>query len=144
MPIMRKLIVHASLTALLVAFATGASAAWVKFGENDRSASYYEPAKPGAAGNVIVWVMYDYKLEQESQRSGRRYASQKGQQEVDCGGQRSRTIFFTWHAGRMGEGVVVYTGSKALPWEPNSPGSFASRLLKYFTPRSTPEPSQTL
>jgi hypothetical protein len=113
---------------LLVSTATAASAAWVKFGENDRLVSYYEPAKSNAAGTVTVWVMYDYKAEQESPRSGRRYLSQKGQQEVDCEGQRSRTVFFTWHAGRMGEGVVVYTGSRALPWEPDSPGSIARAL----------------
>ena len=118
----------AAVAVLLLAVASVASAAWVKFGENDRLVSYYEPAKPGSAGTVTVWVMYDYKVEQESQRSGRRYFSQKGQQEVDCNGQQSRTVFFTWHAGRMGEGAVVYTGSKTLPWEPDSPGSIARAL----------------
>jgi hypothetical protein len=129
MLIKKILPVYATLAVLLlIAFATSASAAWVKFGENDRLVSYYEPTKPDTMGNIIVWVMYDYKMEQVSQRSGRRYYSQKGQQEVDCGGQRSRTVFFTWHAGRMGEGEVVYTGLKALPWEPNSPGSIARDL----------------
>ena len=115
-------------TALLVFIASSASAAWVKFGENDRLVSYYEPAKAEQGGNSVVWVMYDYKTEQKSERSGRRYFSQKGQQEIDCNGQRSRTVFFTWHADRMGNGAVVYTGSKALLWEPNSPGSIARAL----------------
>lgn len=128
MPITKGLWVRMTLAALLAAFATGASAAWVKFAENDRLVSYYEPTKPDATGNVTVWVLYDYKVEQESQRTGRRYSSQKGQQELDCGGQRSRTVFFTWHAGRMGEGIVVYTGLKALPWEPNSPSSIGRAL----------------
>ncbi len=130
MLITTKSAIQATLATLLLSVGTGASAAWVKFGENDRLVSYYEPARTNktGAGIISVWVMYDYKTEQKSQRSGRRYASQKGQQEVDCGGQRSRTIFFTWHAGRMGEGAVVYTGSKTLPWEPDSPGSIARAL----------------
>lgn len=107
---------------------TAPSTAWVKFGENERLVAYYESATSSASGTVTVWVLFDYKAEQESPRSGRRYFSQKGQQELDCHGQRSRTVFFTWHTGGMGEGAVVYTGSKALPWEPNSPGSIARAL----------------
>ena len=117
-----------AVAVLLLSTATAASAAWVKFGENDRLVSYFEPVKSSVPGTVTVWVMYDYKAEQESPRSGRRYLSQKGQQEVECDGQRSRTVFFTWHAGRMGEGAVVYTGSRALRWEPDSPGSIARAL----------------
>lgn len=112
---------------LLVSYAN-ASAAWVKFAENNRLVSYYEPVKTGGSANVLVWVMFDYKDEQVSTRSGRKYYSQKGQQEVDCSGQRTRTTFFTWHAGQMGEGAVVYTGSTALPWEPNSPGGIGRAL----------------
>lgn len=104
-----------------------AVAAWVKFAENDRLTAYYEPIAP-SAGVVTVWVMFDYKAEQQSSSSGRRYHSQKGQQEVDCAAQRSRTVFFTWHAGRMGDGVVVYTGRTPIPWEPNSPGGIGRTL----------------
>ncbi len=118
----------ALLPILLLSLSASASAAWIKIGENDRLVSYYEPAKATGTGTLTVWVMYDYRAEQASQRSGRRYFSQKGQQEVDCSGQRSRTVFFTWHAAQMGEGMVVYTGLKPLPWEPNSPGSIARAL----------------
>jgi hypothetical protein len=100
----------------------------VKFGENERLVAYYERTPYRDNGSVVVWVMYDYKSEQESPRTGRMYFSQKGQQEMDCRGARSRTIFFTWHAGHMGDGKVVYTGSTPLPWEPNSPGSIARAL----------------
>ncbi len=110
-------------------------AKWVQFGENERLVAYYEPAPPTASRNVTVWVMYDYKTEQESPRGGKRYFSQKGQQDLDCPGQRSRTVFFTWHARRMGDGAVVYTGSKPLPWEPNSPGSIARALASVMCER---------
>lgn len=118
----------AALAMLLLSLSTSAFAAWVKFGENDRVVSYYGPIKASGSGSVTVWVMYDYKAEQAAQRSRRRYFSQKGQQEVDCSGQRSRTVFFTWHAAGMGEGAVIYTGSNAFPWEPDSPGSSARAL----------------
>ena len=104
-----------------------ANAAWVKFAENDRLVAYYEPTVK-SSGLVTVWVMFDYKSQQESARSGRRYLSQKGQQEVDCVAQRTRTVFFTWLAGRMGDGVVVYTGRTPTPWEPNSPGGIGRAL----------------
>jgi hypothetical protein len=111
------------LASTLAIYATCASADWIRVGENDRLVTYYEPAKAGPDGTTTVWVMFDYKTEQISQRSGRRYSSQKGQQEVDCRGQRTRTVFFSWHEGRMGNGVVVYTGRQPIPWEPNSPDS---------------------
>jgi hypothetical protein len=104
------------------------SAGWQKFGENDRLVAYYQPRPVPGMDTQIVWVMYDYKTEQESQRSGRRYRSQKGQQEVNCAQERTRTVFFTWHSGQMGNGPVVYTGHSALPWEPNSPNSLAKAL----------------
>lgn len=107
---------------------TVASAAWVKFAENDRLIAYYDPAISTIGGNLVTWVLFDYKSVQESQRSGIQYTSQKGQQEVDCIGEKSRTVFFTWHKDRMGGGAVVYTGSKPLPWEPNSPTSIVRAI----------------
>ena len=101
---------------------------WRKFTENDRLISYVEARQAKSAVNVIVWVLYDYKTEQHSPKSDRRYYSQKTQQEVDCDGERSRTLFFTWHSGRMGAGKVIYTGHKEFPWEPNSPDSIATAL----------------
>ncbi len=122
------LILRVLLVTSLASLSTSAFSAWIKFAENDRLIAYYEPVTSNNAEGLLVWVMYDYKSEQHSERSGRRYASQKGQQEVDCIGEKSRTVFFTWHAGRMGDGPVVYTGSNPLPWEPNSPNSLARAL----------------
>ena len=114
----------------LAGLSVPASAAWVKFAENERLTAYYEPV----AGATTVWVLFDYKTEQESSRSGRRYHSEKGQREVDCSGQRSRTVFFTWHAGRMGDGAVIYTGRAPTPWEPSSPGGIGRALAAVVCP----------
>jgi len=103
-------------------------ATWQQFGENPRLVAYYREAASNREGHVVVWVLYDYRLAQESERSGRRYISQKGQQEVDCAGNRSRTVFFSWHSERMGNGQVVYSGTTPTPWEPNSPESIARAL----------------
>jgi hypothetical protein len=117
---------------ILIAIGTLHTAAlageWVKLAENERLVVYYEPKNPDPAGNATLWVIYDYKVEQSSPSSGRKYRSQKGQQQIDCQGQRSRTIFFTWHTEQMANGLVAYTGRTALPWEPNSPGSIARTL----------------
>ena len=121
----------AKFTLVLISVALQASpatAGWLKLAENDRLSAYYEPQKPDPSEATTIWVMYDYKTEQSSPSSGRRYRSQKGQQQMDCQGQRSRTVFFTWHAAQMGDGAVVYTGRTALPWESNSPGSIARAL----------------
>lgn len=106
----------------------GIAPKWTKFSENNRLVAYFQPSSTVTAGAKTVWVLYDYKEEQESPRSGRRYRSEKGQHEIDCRGERSRTVFFTWHERPMGDGAVVYTGSKALPWEPESPDSVGKAL----------------
>lgn len=79
-----------------------------------------------------MWVLFDYKSIQASPRSGKQYFSEKAQYEIDCRSERERVLFFTWHAEKMGNGVVVYTGRKPTAWEPaNSPGSYAITFWKF-------------
>jgi len=112
--------------------ASNAAAEWVPIGENDRFVAYADAQTIRRSNKLaVVWVLYDYKTVQESPRSGRKYLSEKGQREVDCQDERSRTIFFTWHAGSMGDGKVVYTGATPLNWEPNSPRSIAVNIWKF-------------
>jgi hypothetical protein len=135
MPAKRHWRVRICISALLACFSTVASAAWVKFSENERLTAFYDEAIPKGGGITVVWVMFDYKAVQTSPRSGRVYSSQKGQHEVDCQAARSRTAFFTWHEGHMGDGRIVYTGSTPLPWEPNSPNSIARALSLSICPK---------
>ncbi|MCL4844905.1 MAG: hypothetical protein KJ066_00075 [Acidobacteria bacterium] len=116
-----------------------AEATWQQFGENSRLIAYYREAASNSEGHVVVWVLYDYKTAQESERSGRRYLSQKGQQEVDCTGGRSRTVSFSWHSEQMGNGRVVYSSTTATSWEPSSPDSIARALAAVVcVPGSSP------
>ena len=128
-------------------------AGWVQVGENDRLVIYVDTTTRKNRNNLVVWVLFDYKSVQESQRSVRQYFSEKAQYEIDCTAEKSRVLFFTWHAERMGNGTVVFTGNKPNDWEPtSSPDSIASSLWEYTCNMSnepvffsvSPHPSKTV
>ena len=124
-----KIVWSGMLFLLLVPQAFGE---WVRVAENGRSVAYVDPSIRRSGETATYWVMFDYKAVQESPRSGRRYLSEKAQHETECRSERDRAIFFTWHAEQMGNGVVVYTGSKPTNWEPtNSPGSLGNAFWKF-------------
>ncbi len=120
------------LITLLLLSSSSAYAEWLRIGENDGSVGWADTAIHRSGDMVEMWVLFDYKSIQNSPRSGKRYFSEKAQYEIDCRSERERVIFFTWHAEKMGNGVVVYTGRKPTDWEPaNSPGSYASTLWRF-------------
>ncbi len=120
------------LLAFLIALTVDLEAGWLQIGENDRLVTYVDTTTRTNGNSLVVWVLFDYKSVQESPRSGKRYSSEKAQYEIDCAAEKARVLFFTWHAGRMGDGVVVYTGKKPTDWEPtSSPDSIASGLWMY-------------
>lgn len=109
-----------------------ALAEWMPIGENSRSIAYADTAIHRVSDMVYMWVMYDYKSTQESPISGRRYLSEKDQYEIDCKKEIGRSLFFTWHANQMGNGIIVYTNRKPTEWEPtSSPNSFANGFWQY-------------
>ncbi|MBU6481952.1 MAG: hypothetical protein KGS09_15550 [Nitrospirae bacterium] len=119
-------------TVMLVMLTDNVAAEWVRIGENNRSVAYADSAIRRSGDMVEVWVLFDYKSMQSSPLSGRRYFSEKAQREIDCRSERGRVLFFTWHAEKMGNGVVVYTGRKATNWEPtSSPGSYANVFWRF-------------
>lgn len=121
------------LALLLVLISFEAEAKWVQIGENNKAVAYADTAPEKKGNSVLAWVLYSYKETQKSPRSGRRYLSEKAQIEIDCTAKKSRTLFFTWHSERMGFGTVVYTGRKAMPWEPtSSPNSYANVFEKFY------------
>lgn len=122
---------------VLVCLSLNAAAEWENIGENARSRGFADSNVRRNGSVATLWVMYDYKTVQESARSGRKYLSEKDQVEVDCVSERSRAIFFSWHAGSMGDGVVVYTRNVPANWEPTSaPGSYGSRIWKFACSKS--------
>ena len=109
--------------------------AWRQFFENERLVAYQQGAREQAGGIVAVWVLFEYRQEQQSPSSTRRYLSQIGQQEVDCRGGRSRTVAFSWRGGHMGKGALVYTASSPRPWEPTVPSSIGDALATAVCPQ---------
>jgi len=110
--------------------------AWVRVGENGRFVAYVDTPIRRSGDTATYWVLFDYKTVQESPRSGRRYLSEKAQHEIECRSERDRTIFFTWHAEHMGNGVVVYTGNRPINWEPtSSPDSIGNAFWKFVCGR---------
>lgn len=123
---------HVLLPATLLLLSESAAAEWVHIGENNKLVAYADTSTKVVGGAVVGWVLFDYKDVQVSPRSGRRYLSEKVQRETDCAGERQRAIFFTWHAGNMGWGSVIYTGYKPTPWEPTTaPDSIAKAYYKF-------------
>lgn len=118
--------------AFLIALTCDVEAGWLQIAENERLVTYIDTVTRTNGSNVVTWVLFDYKLAQESPRSGRQYSSEKVQYEIDCVSEKARVLFFTWHSANMGNGTVVYTGKTPTDWEPtSSPASIASVLWKY-------------
>lgn len=109
-----------------------ASAEWILVGENPRSKMYIDTDYKISSGIATAWVMFDYKSVQVSERSGRRYRTEKAQWEIDCQKERTRRIFFSWHAEGMGNGKFIYSSSQAKDWEPTSaPDSMSNAAWKF-------------
>lgn len=136
-PIIRSVVKGSNILTVFLLLASvlisvNASAEWVNIGENSRSMCYANTDIRRSGDIAVFWVMFDYKSIQESQRSGRRYLSEKSQYEIDCKLECARVLFFTWHANQMGDGVVVYTSKKTTTWEPtSSPGGYGNLLWKF-------------
>ena len=126
------------LCAALVLLATNTSgfAKLVNIGENNRMVIYADTIVNRSGDNATGWILFDYKTIQQSPMSGKRYLSEKDQMEVNCRAEQKRTLFFTWHADHMGEGIVVYTGQRPTEWEPtSSPASIGKSVAQYFCSR---------
>ena len=108
------------------------AAGWLQIAKNDRLVTYVDTTTRTHGNSKVLWVLFDYKSVKKSPRSGKRYSSEKAQYEIDCKAEKARVLFFTWHAERMGDGLVVYTRNKPTVWEPtSSPNSIASVLWNY-------------
>lgn len=127
---MKKFIVPILIVVML---SSNAAAEWVRLGENNRSVAYSDTKVRRSGDTATYWVLFDYKSIQISQRSGKRYLSEKSQREIDCQSERDRVLFFTWHSDQMGNGTVVYTGNKPTSWEPTSaPGSYGNVFWEFI------------
>lgn len=115
---MRKAI----LMLLLAAMSNSAMAGWVKVEGNEFVTSYADPATIQKAGNKVkMLALVDFKT--PIKNGGNPYMSTKTQHEYDCKENQWRMLNFSYHAGNMGKGKLVYTETEPGNWEPIMPGS---------------------
>ena len=114
---------------MLVMTATAASAEWTQSGESDIYIQYVDVATIRSNGNLVkMWDLKDHKTVEKS--AGFSYLSDKAQQEYDCKEEKKRVLAFTWFAGKMGGGKVVYSDNDPGKWNPIYPGSNGEILWK--------------
>ena len=116
----------------LAALAGGAAAAWERAGAGeDGMVVYADAATIQKAGDVVkMWGLLDYKTA-EKDAAGKPYLSAKLLQEFDCKGERGRTRFFSFHAGQMGAGQLVYSEMRAdSEWLPANRARTGEMLWK--------------
>ena len=120
---------------MLIVTATAASAEWTFVsdtgGDTDDYIQYVDRATIRKRGNLVkMWGLRDFKTVQKS-AAGDSYLSSNAQEEYDCKEEKSRILAFTWFAGKMGNGKVVYSNSDTGDkWSPISPGSVGETLWK--------------
>ena len=90
---------------------------------------YVDPESILLKGNLAkMWQLFDYKTVQTV--AGDSLLSMKRFNEYDCAAGRTRTLGYTWFAGNMGNGKVVYSTMEQLPWEPVVPRTINHTLWK--------------
>jgi hypothetical protein len=105
---------------VLAVLAGSAAAAWERVGAaDDGIVVYADSATIQTSGDVVkMWSLLDYKTA-EKDATGKPYLSAKLLQEYDCTGERGRTRYFSFHAGQMGAGQLVYSEVRAdSEWMP--------------------------
>jgi hypothetical protein len=123
---MRKVI----LMLLLAIVSSSAMADWVAVDHNKYATGYANPATIVKDGNIAkMWTLVDCKTTTFFS-GGSPFMSIKSQEEFDCKERKLRTLVYTLHAVKMGEGEVIFRDSNPRKWEPVLPGSAMEDFLK--------------
>ena len=91
------------LAAPALAATSPAAQAWVRYGESELTAYYYDPATVRSeAQRKRVWRLFEHK---EPDREG--VQSGKALIEIDCRDRTYRYLRTTYYSGKMGEGKYL-------------------------------------
>jgi hypothetical protein len=113
------------LAALTVAAAATASEAWVRYGESEIGAHYFDPATVRADGaRRRVWRLIDRR-----ERLPAGIQSGKALIEIDCGNSTYRYIKTLQYSGKMGKGRYL-GGEGEQPPEHMGPDTMAAHLAR--------------
>ena len=123
---MRKVIVML----LLVVSGKAIAGEWVAVNHNKYATGYANPATIVKDGNIAkMWTLVDCKT-MTFFSGGSPFMSIKSQEEFDCKEKKLRTLVYTLHAVKMGEGEVIFRDSNPRKWEPVLPDSAMEDFLK--------------
>lgn len=109
-------------------FCNQATAEWVKAGEADDLAYYFDPTTIRKAGNLRrVWVLQDFK-----ERKSLEELSLRALSEYDCKNGVHRGLHISIHSGNMASGRVLSTMdvSDSSKWQPIPPKTVSENILK--------------
>ena len=114
---------------VLLLLSSPAWAGWKSVGEDDAATAYADPGTIVRNGNTATMrSLLDYKAFQRMVEVG--YFSQKAQVEYDCRERRRRGLSLALHAGKMGEGKVIYADESPHDWETVVAGTMNEILWK--------------
>jgi len=105
-------VMRAILTAALMLAATSASAEWVKVTETTDAVFYVDPASISKSDNLRqVWVIQDYMKQEPNGTRSRRLSF-----EIDCAGERLRSLSATEHSEPMASGNILNSRNGESDW----------------------------
>ena len=114
------------LLSLLLLASGAACAEWLKFSETASYNFYINPDTIRMDGKLIkVWLLNDYK--NRSETGG---LSSRVKIEIDCSGERIRTLTLSEHSEHMAGGELTFTGKKENDWRDVAPDTVNEKALK--------------
>lgn len=120
------------LALILAIVSSGALAEWEEVGTGNSGAFIFYADRAtirNLGATVKMWDLIDHKTVQKLSKN-EPFLSAKNQSEYDCNAEKSRTVYFSNHAQKMGTGKVVYMGNDVQDWAPIPPGSVTETLSK--------------
>ena len=117
---------------LLAAVTSTAAAEWTKVINLAAGTLYADAATIRSDANLVkIVTLYDLNKPVISETNGKRYASQKVQNEFDCKEELWRMLEYSWYTGKMGEGQMVETFSESYEFRPIPSGGAVEMVWKY-------------
>lgn len=97
---------------------------WMPLGEGKLGHTQYVDGDTvrRSSARVKLWVMHDYENPQQTMHG----------KVLDCEEERSRSLYMLMHAGHMGGGTLLYSGTVDDSWKPIPPGPLQSHLWNSF------------
>lgn len=121
------------LALVLAILSNGALAEWQGIASNDGSDLYIDRTTIRKSGTTVkMWSLVDYKVLQKLQNSAAStpYRSSKDQYEYQCEEEKVRSVYFSLHTEKMGEGEISVSNNSVSAWMPIPPKSGLERMFQ--------------